>query len=79
MFATGDHVLVSTPWGYVDPSYGLPENITAYTTVAQYERIAIAGFAVVYYRNGKELIPLPRTELARCEKVQCVFRAVPYS
>lgn len=81
MFVTGDHAIVLTDGGYVDPSYGLPSGDTPYPDLeGAYEPAAIAGFAVIYERIAGTWIPMPLTDdlTVNCTVLQCEFRAVPY-
>lgn len=82
MFATGDHDIVGTPWGFVDPNYGTPQDTTPYPTVQAYEKAAIAGFAVVYRDDNGKLTPLPLGTFSEvpnaCRNHDCYFATVPY-
>jgi len=83
LFITGDHAIVRTPWGLVDPSYGLPQSLTPYQSMSDYEKVAIAGFAVFYYKMDGHWIPMqlksaPDT-VTFCAHHTCEFRAVPYA
>lgn len=85
LFYTGDHAIVHTPWGYVDPSYGTPQGNVPYQSIAAYEKDSIAGFAVIYHktRDGS-YVPIPAREskpadvIFNCAPRKCEFRAVPY-
>jgi hypothetical protein len=77
MFTTGNHEIVRTPWGYVDPSYGIPAAPVA--TLGAYEPSAIAGFAVVYAQIGGTWLPVePGDILTDCAQLTCQFRATRY-
>jgi hypothetical protein len=77
MFTTGDHEIVDTPWGYVDPSYGLPTTPAA--TLGAYEPSAIAGFAVVFAQKSGKWEPIkPGAILSDCAMYTCQFRATTY-
>ncbi len=80
MFVTGDHALVQTSWGYADPSYGLPQSTTLYPDIASWEDDALAGFAVVYYkdRSGWHPLALGNNVASVCAATKCQFRTVPY-
>jgi hypothetical protein len=83
MFATGDHAIVLTDDGYLDPSYGLPTDDTPYPSLeGTYEPAAIAGFAAVYYQEKSGAwtpVPLNLGDItADCTSNPCQFRAVPY-
>jgi hypothetical protein len=83
MFATGDHAIVLTEDGYVDPSYGLPKDDTPYPSLeGAYEPAAIAGFAAVYHQEKSGAwtpVPLNLGDItADCTSNPCQFRAVPY-
>lgn len=85
MFRTGDHEIdYVDSWGFVDPSYGDPQNDTPFVSIRAYEPTAIAGFAVVYIYRGDTWDPLPNNLSADglkllCSQHQCQFRAVPYN
>jgi hypothetical protein len=77
MFTTGDHEIVHTPWGYVDPSYGIPAAPVA--TLGAYEPSAIAGFAVVFALKDGRWEPItPGSILHDCANYTCQFRATRY-
>lgn len=77
MFTTGDHEIVHTPWGYIDPSYGIPATPAA--TLGAYEPFAIAGFAVVYAQIGGTWEPVePGDIVIDCTHHACQFRATRY-
>ena len=77
MFDTGDHEIVDTPWGYVDPSYGIPA--TPVATLGAYEPSAIAGFAVVFAQEGGTWEPVERGDILHtCAHHACQFRATRY-
>lgn len=83
LFNTGDHAIVRTPWGLVDPSYGMPQGTTPYKTMTAYEKASIAGFAVFYYETSRHdftPVQLPHTPadiVKFCAVNKCEFRAVP--
>src|ERR1035438_3841902 len=81
MFYTGDHAIVYTPWGYVDPSYGVPSDGTTYATIAAYEQASIAGFAVIFYEKDSTWYPLPLDAniVTWCATYTCEFKGLPYS
>jgi hypothetical protein len=77
MFTTGDHEIVDTPWGYVDPSYGIPA--TPVATIGAYEPSAIAGFAVVFEQKGDRWKPVELGNVRNaCAQHACQFRATKY-
>lgn len=78
MFATGDHAIVDTDWGYADPSYGQPQDASPYSAIAPYESSAIAGFAVIYAEVKGSFVPLLPGDINMCVGTPCEFRAVPY-
>ncbi len=94
MFATGDHAIVKVSLSgsdvpeFVDPSYGNPQGAPTYITMPDYEKSAIAGFAVIYKKVGNLLFPLqdtgsPADVAAACkhkagQHIACYFQAVPY-
>jgi hypothetical protein len=94
LFLDGDHAIVDTPWGYVDPSYGNPMTINPntlvidpYTSFSAYEKTAIAGFGVIYYKDSDgTYLPMKSTStkteivnLCSSAAAQCQFRATPYT
>jgi hypothetical protein len=94
LFATGDHAIVKVSLTgsdvpeFVDPSYGNPQGTPDYITMPDYEKTAIAGFAVIYKKVGSQLFPLKDTgnpfDVATACKhkpgqhIACYFQAVPY-
>ena len=84
-FTDGDHAIdeVTLPGGtkWVDPSYGDPmPPVTPFATVKAYEPHALAGFAVIYKKNGSKLDALPATYdestiAADCAGATCYFQA----
>ncbi len=81
MFYTGDHAIVQTPWGFADPSYGQPQSTTLYPAIpGSYENAALAGFAVIFYKDGGRWHPLAlgNDVASVCAARKCQFRAVPY-
>ncbi len=95
MFYTGDHEIVKVTLSgsdvaeFVDPSYGNPRGTPNLITMPDYEKTAIAGFAVIYKKVGKLLFPLqytgnPADVAAECrhkpgQHIACYFQAVPYN
>jgi len=90
MFFTGDHAIDQVfltdggPGEYFDPSYGNPSAAKGYPTMADYEKSAIAGFAVIYRTVGNQP-PQPLDYGADWKLdctgkgVTCTFQAVPYA
>jgi hypothetical protein len=84
-FTDGDHVIdeVTLPGGmkWVDPSYGDPmPPITPIASISAYEPHALAGFAVVYKKEGTKLVPLQATYdksaiVSACSDATCYFQA----
>jgi hypothetical protein len=79
-FLDGDHAIVEVrlPGGmkWVDPSYGNPRGTGYYPDLKTYEKTAIAGFAVVYAKAGKKLLPVPLSAgLGYCVHHACYFQA----
>lgn len=85
MFRTGDHAIdeVRLPGAgtslYVDPSYGNPQSTVPYPNIPAYEKAAIAGFAVVYKKEGKKLVVLPYGDVSPCRDSTCYFAASSYA
>ena len=85
-FTTGDHMIVGSEIGFVDPSYGNPQDSDGYQTIDDYAKAAIAGYAVLYYAvtHGKKTAWVPAVNTTRVRKFcaagrhRCQFRAVPY-
>lgn len=97
LFTDGDHAIVNvlfkgmTVAQVVDPSYGNPKDPAPYTSLAAYEKSALAGFAVIYRavtKNGKTTTaPIQNVDsvAAQCkpatkrgEHITCYFQATPY-
>lgn len=85
LFATGDHDIVLTQWGYVDPSYGNPASTTPYTSLVNgYEPTAIAGFGAIFYEIAGVWVPMPTIDataagiVSKCARTECEFRATKY-
>jgi hypothetical protein len=85
MFETGDHAIVALSLSgsgvlWVDPSYGNPQSITPYANIPDYEKTALAGFAVIYKKVGKNLVPVPYgADVASvCAGSTCYFQAARY-
>lgn len=86
LFIDGDHAIVQTPWGWVDPSYGNPASTNPYpslTGTGGYEQTAIAGFATIYYDDFGRWVPaqwmIGQQLIDFCTTHQCEFRATPYT
>ena len=81
MYTTGDHAIVATKWGLVDPSYGQPQSTNPYKSIQDFDKTAIAGFAVVFYKEGSDWHPLPLSSRIKavCATHECQFRATPYA
>jgi hypothetical protein len=86
-FVTGDHAIVEVSLSgskWVDPSYGNPQGTGYHPDLSAYEKTAIAGFAVVFEKVGKKLVPLGNTyspdssQLTDCATHTCFFQAVPF-
>ena len=84
-FTDGDHAIdeVTLPSGnvWVDPSYGDPSPPRApFPDVRSYEPNALAGFAVIFKKNGSKLDPLKAVYdesaiAAECRHATCYFQA----
>jgi len=85
-FADGDHAIdkVDLPGGavWVDPSYGDPSPPKVpFPNVRSYEPNALAGFAVIFKKEGKKLVPLVSDDYstpaiaAACRHATCYFQA----
>lgn len=88
LFSTGDHQIVrvfikdGSAGALFDPSYGNPSSSTGYATMAGYEKSAIAGFAVIYRKEGDVRDPLSIADALDIDcggDNICYFQAVPYS
>ncbi len=86
MFGTGDHAIVRVTLragggGLFDPSYGNPQTGKGYATMTDYEKSAIAGFAVIFRKEPSGPDPLSRNDALDVDcggSNVCFFQAVPY-